>query len=304
LSVPPSNFKLVSAHAIQAKPYPESVKLFERPAALALLCLGICAAFGLLFWFTRQSIAPTPTEQARYFPDANGSTLSIDVAAMRRAGFLEALTKMAVDEEADYKQFVAETRFDYTRDLDHVLGVLAPKRTQFLLSGRFDWAALERYARANQGACAAQRCWVPASRPGEFISYALPRPGLLAIQVSPNRDGVRELDALHQSPAFEPEEGLVAVKLRRNEVDSYAAAPTKIAPLLRALGPVESLGVRLGQQLIATILFPSAKEAESIEGPLREIARQLESGETSRQDRTITLTWKLDMARLMEAIAK
>lgn len=268
---------------------------------MAILCLGICSAFGAAFWYSRQQ-TPNPMENARYLPDADGATLLIDVAGLRQAGVLQAFSAMGT--EAEYQQFVSETHFDYTRDLDYVLAVLGPKHNHFLLSGRFDWASLARYAKSQQGNCTGNICWLPASRPQQFISFAQPRGGLLAMAVSESQQGVRELDALHQSPAFVPEKALAALHLRREEVAAYAAADTKVAPLLRALGPVDSLSLRLDQQLTATILLPSVNEAERIEAPLRQIVQQLESGETRRQERSITLTWKLDFKRILDLLGE
>lgn len=281
--------------------YAESVTIFARPIVLAILCLGICSAIGAAFWYSRQQ-APDPAQNARYLPDADGATLSIDVAGLRRAGVLQAFSAMGA--EAEYQQFVSETHFDYTRDLDYVLAVLGPKHNHFLLSGRFDWASLSRYAKSQQGNCTSSICWLPASRPQQFISFAQPRSGLLAMAVSESQQGVRELDALHQSPAFVPETALASLHLRRQEVAAYAAADTKVAPLLRALGPVDSLSLRLDQQLTATILFPSPGAAASVEEPLRQIVQQLESGQTQRQERSITLTWALDYKRILDLLSE
>ena len=45
----------------------------------------------------------------------------MNAAALRDAGMLDAILGNTVNEEADYRDFVSQTGFDYKTDLDQVL---------------------------------------------------------------------------------------------------------------------------------------------------------------------------------------
>ncbi len=52
--------------------------------------------------------------------------LSVNVNALRQSGLLHFLAASQMAEEAEYKNFVASSGFDYQRDLDSVLISFAP----------------------------------------------------------------------------------------------------------------------------------------------------------------------------------
>jgi hypothetical protein len=76
----------------------------------------------------------------------------VDVAALRNAAFLTKLAAMvpAPAQDREYTEFVRETGFDYSRDLDRVLITTLPEGTQSevwaLADGRFDQQKIQAYA--------------------------------------------------------------------------------------------------------------------------------------------------------------
>ncbi|HEU5412009.1 MAG TPA: hypothetical protein VFU57_13385 [Candidatus Acidoferrales bacterium] len=80
-----------------------------------------------------------------------------DLAALRKASFTNELSALAPSSSQDpaYRQFVRETGFDYSRDLDRAAVALwpgtSPTSLIALAQGRFDQSKIERYALRNGG---------------------------------------------------------------------------------------------------------------------------------------------------------
>ena len=86
-------------------------------------------------------------------PAKDAVILAIDFAALRRAGLIDLLANSKTPEEAEYKQFVSKTEFDYKQDLDLALVSFGPTGKYFLLKGRFDWNRLSAYVKSSGGDC-------------------------------------------------------------------------------------------------------------------------------------------------------
>src|SRR5579871_4644163 len=102
---------------------------------LVLLCIGA-------IWLTahrRARTIDTPAGLLMRLPGKDAVILSIDFAALRRAGLLDLLARSKTPEEPEYKQFVNKTDFDYTQDLDLALASFHSTGKFFLLRGRFHW---------------------------------------------------------------------------------------------------------------------------------------------------------------------
>jgi hypothetical protein len=93
-------------------------------------------------------------------------------------------------QDADYREFLRRTGFDYTRDLDLALVAFAPRANYFLLKGRFDWPRLEAYAAQSGGACAEGVCRMPGSKPERNISYRRLRGNLVRLEHAGNVERV------------------------------------------------------------------------------------------------------------------
>src|SRR5713101_1693007 len=126
-------------------------------------------------------------------PSGNAAVLSIDFAALRRGGIFEMLSGPVVEEEPEYKTFVAKTAFDYRRDLDHAFVSFHSSGVYFLVRGRFDWKRLEEYAREQGGGCSNGLCRMPGSVPERKISFFPINTSLMAMAVSTNESAAARM---------------------------------------------------------------------------------------------------------------
>ena len=77
----------------------------------------------------------------------------------------------AAEQEPDYRHFVEQTGFDYTRDLDEVVAGFGGSTTYYIVRGRFEWARLRRWVQTQGGECINSFCVVNGSRPERKISF-------------------------------------------------------------------------------------------------------------------------------------
>lgn len=128
-------------------------------------------------------------------PRTTATLIYLDVSAMRRSGTLDLVSGSKAVEDADYRQYVDGTGFDYRRDLRAVAGSFASGEALFLLNGDFNWKRLNAYAVSQGGQCRDGSCRLPATTPGRWISYYRVREKTLALAFSGN-----ELAALNIGP--------------------------------------------------------------------------------------------------------
>lgn len=129
-----------------------------------------------------------------------------DFSALRQAGLIKILAGVRPAEEKDYQQFVSETQFDYTRDLDALAGSSSAREIFFVARGRFAWERLKRYAEAHGGKCIGGICQAPASTPGRWASFRLLAPDLAALAIGENKRSLqlRWTASSLQMPTNEP----------------------------------------------------------------------------------------------------
>lgn len=150
----------------------------KRALTTALLvCIAAIAAFAYLHHrklvrqreaFDAPSPAPTPASTAsalqgspteasapdliHQLPAGASAVVFVDVAALRASSFANELANLAPTSAQDpaYTEFVHDTGFDYSRDLDRTAVDLWPQDSSTsvlaLAQGRFDEAKIERYA--------------------------------------------------------------------------------------------------------------------------------------------------------------
>ncbi|MFN3322521.1 MAG: hypothetical protein ACK5AZ_03405 [Bryobacteraceae bacterium] len=149
-----------------------------------MLIISFAVAGTLLWWNTRP--VHGAAELLPYLPPSESTILYADFKALRQSGVLDMLAGSKFGEEAEYKDFVHRTGFDFRTDLDGALVSLQDTGTYLVVSGRFRWSEIEKYAAGSGGACVEGLCRVAGSRPDRQISFYLIRPNLLAMAVSPN----------------------------------------------------------------------------------------------------------------------
>ena len=149
-------------------------------------------------------------------PRQNRAVFFVDFASLRRAGVLKSLSSAA--QEAEYQDFVRETHFDYTQDLEELAGSADQNETLLVVRGRFDWRLLRNYAALHGGKCDGELCRVPTSQPQRWASFwplqpdamvlVLGLPIVAAEKLQPHHTDVTAPDSpvwIEFSPALLPE---------------------------------------------------------------------------------------------------
>jgi hypothetical protein len=155
----------------------------QQIVALAVAACAIAGAAG--YWYHARGAAQAPS-LASYLPTANASVIYIDVDALRRSGILNLVAGSKAVEEADYQQFVNETKFDYRQDLDAIAAAFKDGKVYFALRGRFHWRNLKDYAARQGGSCHGDFCVVAGSQPNRRISFYPLQRDVLAMAISPD----------------------------------------------------------------------------------------------------------------------
>jgi hypothetical protein len=172
-----------------------------------LLLIGGAVLFIAAGYIVIRDRGPSsPADLLAYLPDKEGTLLYADVDAMRRAGILTMLAGSKSTDDADYKDFVQQTGFDYRHDLDALAATLRSGQVFFAVRGRFDWDKLTAYAKKRGGACKENYCVTDGSQPSRRISFHKLRSNLLALAVSPDDMAAYQIarNATHVNP-FSPD---------------------------------------------------------------------------------------------------
>jgi hypothetical protein len=164
-----------------------------RPVPLSIGLLALCAAIVAFVELRRASFDDSPGSLVRHLPSANAVHFFIDLRTIRAAGLMQTLAGSKAAQETDYQSFVDETHFDYSRDVDSVVGAIQENALSVLLSGRFDWNQLRRYCESKGGQCMNGFCSVESKRPGRFVSFFALAPNVLALTVGDSAWGAHIL---------------------------------------------------------------------------------------------------------------
>jgi hypothetical protein len=215
-------------------------------------------------------------------PSKDAVILEIDFAALRRAGLISLLANSRTPEEAEYKEFVGKTEFDYKQDLDLVLASFGPTGKFFLLKGRFDWGKLHDYARSEGGDCYNTRCQMRGSTPDRKISFFPLRPEIMALAVAKDEDAVGQLSGTppetHAAAVVEP----VSLSFSPAALKSMGSLPSGTQMFAQSLADAEEVILSLGPQgkdfqLTMQARCRSARDAEALAAELERATGLLRS---------------------------
>jgi hypothetical protein len=209
--------------------------------------IGLCAG-GV--WFVDQHHNRVTSSRASLLarlPTKDAVILEIDFAALRRAGLIGMLANSKTAQEAEYKQFLASTEFDYTQDLDLALVSFAPTGKYFLLKGHFDWTKLNSYVRSQAGDCYNTLCQMHGSTPDRNISFFPLRPEIMALAVAKQADAVGAIMSAPSvpSPAAAPVEP-VSLTFSPSGLKSMGGLPTGTQIFAKSLEDAEQVILTLG----------------------------------------------------------
>lgn len=286
-------------------------------AALVLLAGGA-------IWYWRSRGAPPTAELILHLPPADAVILHVDVATLRRAGVLDLIAGSRAAEESEYKDFVTHSGFNYREHLDAVVASFHNDQANLLLSGRFDWKALEAYAARQHGSCKDGFCRMPASAPNRFASFFALRPGVMALSSGPDawgaaamRNPVRTRPAVRSAArpvwlyipgsAFKSADGLPsgtrlfakALEDAEDAVISAGLQGTKLEAQIEATCKSEEAAVLLKAQLdkvtevLKKLILRTGGQPNS-----RDLSGVLTQGTFLRENRRVIGRWPIERAFL------
>jgi hypothetical protein len=186
---------------------------------------------------------------ASYMPERDAAVLFIDVAAIRNSGILEKLVGSTVAEEAEYKNFLQQSGFDYKRDMDRVMVNSAEETHYFLVEGRFDWDKLQAYAKNQGGSCEGDFCTVKGSTPGRIISFYPVAKKFMALASSPNEKAAREINSRTPvKPAYDVPDRPIWLHVPTSLMQQQVNLPAGTRLFARALQDSKRVMFSLGPQ--------------------------------------------------------
>lgn len=214
-------------------------------AWIAALLLAVVAIASAVF-FLHVHGTSNSAQLVAFLPSTNAALVYVNVAAIRRAGFLETITGSHPVEEAEYRQFVDQTGFDYRRDLDAVAVAFKDGHVFLAARGRFHWKNLAEYARGQGGTCHNEYCVVAGSRPGRRISFYPVKTDVMGMAVGPDDFAAyqvaRQPGKLSLKPPGEPVWALIPAA----ELKQPSELPTGAKPFASALENAEEALFTIG----------------------------------------------------------
>jgi hypothetical protein len=133
------------------------VQLLRRTAlVLIIIAVVVLGGVGYYYYWHRTGAgnagtSGTAPSLVSLLPAQSPYVVYADVSALRNSAFLTKLVAMspASTQDADYTEFVRETGFDFTRDLDRVGIAMVPSSSEpvvyVIAEGRFDQAKIAAY---------------------------------------------------------------------------------------------------------------------------------------------------------------
>ncbi len=245
-----------------------------RLLVLAAACAAIVAGVALYrTWSVSQAAL------LRRLPSDGAVIVSLDFGELRQAGVLRIFGGSKVAQEPEYRTFVGQTGFDYLNDLDSALISFHPSGVYFLLRGRFNWKALEKYAAREGGNCRDSFCRVAGSVPERKVSFFPLRKNVMALAVGADASAASRLETVRSRLAEVPGDpvwSLIPIAaLKRNgglppATAAFAQALDGAQSVVLAAGPE---GTRVAVRLDATC--GSAAQAAALATRLRDITAHL-----------------------------
>lgn len=124
-----------------------------RPWVLALGLATLCAGSVLALLAYRNFRTWTPRDMAAALPVDDAVVAYVDVKVLRQTGILGAIAGSKTVEEAEYREFVNQSGFDYRTDLDRLAISFQGKSRYAVALGRFDWSRIKDYAVRSGAKC-------------------------------------------------------------------------------------------------------------------------------------------------------
>jgi hypothetical protein len=214
-----------------------------------LILLLIAAAVTLIAYLARRErdrFIDTDAQMVALLPRREGVTVFLDIRALRRAGLLNLLQSSKPVQDVDYQQFVRETGFDYTRDIEALAARGNGQQTFLVIRGRFDWTRLREYALHQGGTCNGAFCQSPGTRPGRWASYLRIQSDVVGLAVSGDPADVLLLSPrkVNNAPPVPPDP--VWVSLSNSVLPNANGLPLPLRLFALAVQPAQRVVITAG----------------------------------------------------------
>ena len=219
-----------------------------QPWQLAVLLVVVCGALLAGVYAYRVRAGASPTEMASYLPLGDGALVYVNVDSLRQSGLLNLVSGAKASEEADYRNFVDQTHFDYTQDLDSVAALFKGGQVFMTLRGRFDWKSLMAYAGHQGGSCLNGFCTVQGSRPDRHISFYPIRSNVMALALSQDSWAAYQISRKSGRLPVSPPAAPVWAVLTGPVLKQIGTLPAGTKSFASALENAEQLVFALGRQ--------------------------------------------------------
>jgi hypothetical protein len=257
----------------------------RRRPIVALLAAACALAAAGIYWFHRTHSAAQPGDLVVLLPTANASLVYIDVDALRRSGTLNLVAGSKAVEDADYQQFVNETKFDYRQDLDAIAASFKDGKVYFALRGRFHWKNLKDYAARQGGTCHGDFCVVAGSQPNRRISFYPLQRDVLAMAISPDDFAAYQVasQSVNVATLAPPKEPVWAV-IPAGALQGMDSLPSAAKAYVPALQGAEQIVLSVGAdpasqlQLGAQVTCKDATAASALLAQLESTTNALRQG--------------------------
>ena len=187
---------------------------FHLKPWLILLLIAIAVTVVVFLVRRRQlRFIRSDAEMVALLPHRDWTTVFLNVDVLRRAKLLNLLQAPLPEQERDTQEFVHETGFDTTRDLEVVAGRGDGQQIFLIVRGRFNWKRLRAYAMHHGGSCNSAYCQVPAGSSGRYASYLSIQPDTAGLAVGSDPANVLLLSPrqIEHAPAIPSEPVWVTV---------------------------------------------------------------------------------------------
>lgn len=190
-----------------------------------------------------------------------------DLTALRKASFIDELSALAPNPSQDpaYTEFVRESGFDYSRDLDRAAAAFWPETSATsivaLAQGRFDESKIESYALRNGGRRVKIRGAEVYEVPGQnsrLVRFTFPHPGEIAIADGPAIAEIlgpaasrldSQMSARAAAVSSAPVYAIAHSEDFAKDLDINAAKNSQLAALLRSIRSITAVGQPVGENL-------------------------------------------------------
>jgi hypothetical protein len=180
---------------------------WRRNGWLALASCVVVAAAGVVICVNRyqHKFVGSDEDLIGLLPRNDATVFFANIAGLRQHGYLKLLEGAKPSQEKEYRHFVLETNFDYTKDLNAVAGAANSDHLLFALRGHFHWNDIRAYVVAHGGACPSDLCEIATTDPRRFVSMRSIQSDVLGLAISEDEAAAKMIGPAKQvSMAFLP----------------------------------------------------------------------------------------------------